>query len=526
VAVIATALVLTPPTIARRPFEPTKGAVFGNINTLEQMSPRVVLHYLAQCANVTGYDTLEDSDCLYTNYIDEQFPGSTWGNKCSPPDITLESIATSLAVAAGKCSDDIENELLETASISIMQVFAMDTCWVELCEREDIHLRLESEWIETCSGVELPYPAESAMSMFPTEDEKEDSILTCMLDFIMDTPPSQFGLEDPPSRCYPPGYQTIAEACSSVLAQQAFESCIGLDYFNEEDDMKMSFDYEMSMKSDQDDEKEELMLFTRFCDILEGLSMERGLKCLEQICQDEVDSSPSSAAPFFAPSSKAPTPPPTKRPTPAPTKRPTPAPTKGPTPAPGSPSASPTLSGLQSIVEVEVVSAFALNMSTSGVPASLQITVESSIGESLSNGGDDVVVTITSVNGNPVTRRLRRLQNVVELEFTVKAIKECYVSNCARFATNVIENLATALANSVTDGSMTVYIQQEAATRNIAELTSAVVIPNSYRYIRSKSQLTDPVVITNPEVVHSSAALVPTVSIFGLSCLIVPFLVI
>lgn len=520
-AVIANALVLIPPTLAKQPFQPTKGAVFGNIDTLGQMSPRVILHYLAQCANVTGYYTLEDSDCLYTNYIDEQFPGSTWGNECSPPDITLESIATRLAVAAGKCSENIENEFLETASILIVQVFAMDTCWVELCEQEDIHLRLESEWIETCSGVELPYPAESAMPMFPTEDEKEDSILTCMLDFIMDTPPSQFGLGDPPSRCYPPGYQNIAEACSSVLAQQAFESCIGLDYFYKEDDMKMSFEYEMSMKTDQDDEKEELMLFARFCDILEGLSMERGLKCLEQICQDEVDPSSSSptlaplatppSAKPFAPSSKAPTPPPTKRPTPAPA---------------GSPSASPTLSGLQSIVEVELVSAFALSVSTSDVPASLQITVESSIEESLSNDGDDVVVTILSVNESPVIRRLRRLQNIIELEFTVKAIKECYVSNCAVFATNVIEKLETALANSVADGSMTAYIQQEAATRNIAELTSAVIITNSYRLVRSESQLTDPVVITNPEVVHSSAALMPTVSIFGLSCLIVPFLII
>ena len=93
------------------------------------------------------------------------------------------------------------------------------------------------------------------------------------------------------------------------------------------------------------------------------------------------------------------------------------------------------------------------------------------------------------------------------------------------FARNLIENLGTALANSVVDGSMTAYIQQVASTKNIAELTSAVVITTSYRYVRSKSQLSDPVIITNPEVVHSSAALVPTVSIFGISCLIVPFLI-
>lgn len=580
------------------PFQP-KGAVLGNVDKLEDMNPRVVFEYLASCAHATTHTAPLGSGCLLENYIDEQFPGPTWGHVCSPPEISMENITANLVLAAARCPEDIENDVIQTASVFIMKVLAVDSCWEELCERDDISLRIESQYIETCSNIQLPYPVESAMVSFPSDDEPTDVILTCMLDYVMDTPPSEFGLEDSSSPCYPPGYRNITAVCSSALAQQAFDECTDVYYFMFEDDRKFSFDYEMSMNTDRqdDDEREDFSLLAKFCRILEGLSAERGLECLDQICQpltpapsaspSEVPSLPPGSpmasptgsptgAPAVAPTALpigsptvTPTPPPVTAPSKSPTRSfsphtapssspavvpsaspkgfptvsPTPpptAPSKSPTrsssppTAPSktlppaarpskSPTPSPTLSKLQSIVEIELVSEFALNVSSSGVSASLPNTVESAIEKTLSS--IDVNATILTIEGTPVSRRLRRLQNLIEVEFSVEAVEECYVSNCTAFATDLIAKLDAALAGSIADGSMTASLKREAVARNVTELTSSVIQPGSYRLVQAESQLTNPVVVANQDATQSSAALVSTVSILGLSFLMVPLLI-
>ena len=67
----------SPPPPPQPPFLP-QGAVLGNVDTLEDMSPRVVFEYLASCADVTGPSAPLGSGCLLENYIDIQFPGPTW----------------------------------------------------------------------------------------------------------------------------------------------------------------------------------------------------------------------------------------------------------------------------------------------------------------------------------------------------------------------------------------------------------------------------------------------------------------
>jgi p-aminobenzoyl-glutamate transporter AbgT len=54
---------------------------------------------------------------------------------------------------------------------------------------------------------------------------------------------------------------------------------------------------------------------------------------------------------------------------------------------------------------------------------------------------------------------------------------------------------------------MQTFIQQEAATQSVGELATVNVIANSYQLISSDSQLKDPVIITEPEKVQSSAPL-------------------
>jgi hypothetical protein len=528
---MAMALAALSPALAEPLYEPA-GAVLGNANTVAQMSPKVVLGYLSNCSNMSDVMEIpENADCLFDNFIRQQFPGPTFGDVCSAPDIDLDDIAFKLQAANFLCPDDF-SDFIDTAAAMVVQVFEAESCWASLCDQDDdVQLRIESNFIETCSGVDLPYPSESVFDMFMSGEAEDDAILTCMLDHVMNTPATEFGFNDPPVQCWPPAYDNIGAICLDSLAQPAYDKCTSNTAFFktlEEDMMYMSMDMSMSMKTDDDDDGgDDLMLLERFCSILDGLTTEKGLECLDIICINDMSESPSgmpSDAPSMSPSdspSAAPSMSPSDSPSAAPSESPSFSPSAAPSSAPSeSPSASPTLEDLQKIIEVELVARFSLNMSTSNVPDLLDETVEESIMDSLTSGFNDITATILTVGGNPVRRRL---QNSVAVEFSVQATEECHLSDCATLAMNLIAALNNALASAVADGSMTMYIQEEAAAKSVDGLTSANVIVTSYQLVRSDYELNDPVIISNPETAQS-AAVVLTCSLTSLAFLIVPFL--
>jgi hypothetical protein len=168
------------------------------------------------------------------------------------------------------------------------------------------------------------------------------------------------------------------------------------------------------------------------------------------------------------------------------------------------PSFSSTLQDVQQIVEVELVAEFAIDMASSNVPDLFDETVEISILGALSSFSG-VVATVLSVNGNNIRRH--RLQNVVPVQFRVDVTKPCYLLDYNALATNIIQILNNPLFAAVVDSSMQTFIQQEAATQSVGELATVNVIANSYQLISSDSQLKDPVIITEPEKVQSSAPL-------------------
>jgi hypothetical protein len=193
-----------------------------------------------------------------------------------------------------------------------------------------------------------------------------------------------------------------------------------------------------------------------------------------------------------------------------------------PSTAPSSaPSSSPTFQDVQQIVEVELVAEFAIDMASSNVPDLLDEAVETSILGALSSFSG-VDANVLTVNGNNVRRR--RLQNVVPVQFRVDATKSCYLSDCNELATSLIADLNDALLSSVADGSMATLIRQEAAALSVSELTTVNVNANSYQLISSDSQLNDPVIVTEPEEVQSSASLVSS-TVTGLVALLLASLV-
>lgn len=192
-------------------------------------------------------------------------------------------------------------------------------------------IRSESNFIEMCSGVELPYQFES--------QKLDDAILSCMLDHVITAPALGFGFNEPPVSCWPPAYDNIQAVCHDSLAKPTYAHCTTesfLDVINDEV-MFMSFSMSMSMSmnigSDNQGDDDEMMLQERFCSILEGLTTDVGLQCLEMVCD-----SPSTM-PSGAPSEES-----SAMPSVAPSASPSAVPSASPSAVPSeSPSASPTL---------------------------------------------------------------------------------------------------------------------------------------------------------------------------------------
>ena len=201
------------------------GGIFSNVDSVSQLNPHVVLDYVSSCSDLTGVisaDTVfpEHSDCLFDKFVSIQFPGQVFGDRCSSPDVDIEDIKATLLAAVGQCQDFDDLDFIDTAALIIQAVFADETCWEELCEEDSgILLHIESEFLETCADVDLPYPHDFEGLYTGTEKDAEHKVLTCMLQYVMDTTAFEFGLDSaPPVPCFPPGYDSIATVCPSTLA--------------------------------------------------------------------------------------------------------------------------------------------------------------------------------------------------------------------------------------------------------------------------------------------------------------------
>ena len=364
----------------------------------------------------------QDSECLFDNFVALQFPGDEFGGSCSPPTVSESQVLTTLQAANDLCMDDF-TDYLDSAASLVLQVFAAESCWTSLCNDEQALLRVESQYMEQCANVDLPYPSESTGELMITKDEENDAILTCMLEHVMSTPANDFGFDDPPVVCWPPAYDNIGAVCLESLAKPAYDKCTEnkafFDAINEDMELDedvhqyMSMSMSMSMDYDDDDAEDdeffkdndmsEMMLIARFCDIMESITTDKGLECLGIICDNAIampSDAPSlefSAMPSEAPSSmpsSAPTQESSAMPSEAPSSMPSASPSAAPSVSPSAmpsaapssaPSSSPTFQDVQQIVQVELVAEFAIDMASSNVPDLFDETVEISILGALSS---------------------------------------------------------------------------------------------------------------------------------------------
>jgi hypothetical protein len=602
---------------AESAMQPT-GGIFTNVDSVSKLNPHVVVDYVSSCSDLSSVilpDTAfpEHSECLFESFVSIQFPGQVFGDRCSSPDVDIEEIKANLFAAVGQCQDFDELGFIDTAARIVQAIFADESCWEELCEEDSgVLLHIESQFLDSCADVDLPYPDDFGGMFAGTEEDAEGQILTCMLRYVMETTAFEFGFDSaPPVPCFPPGYDAIATVCPSTLAQPAYDKCTNnaeaFGVMIKDDD----FQFSMSMRlydddgtqhddDNEDDGTDDLTLFEKFCSILKKLSTEEGLDCLFEICDTSVgpdtdmpsdvpslipslspmpsleplsdmpsithtfasSSVPSlSAIPSQFPSSGQPTHPPTERPSRSPSEVPSLPPSSAPTTASpsvvpssspsgspsaspsgspsaspsGSPSASPsrspsaspsatpssspTFEAIQSVIDVAISAEFSIDIPGDVVPDALSRIIEDSVEKMLSG---KVNATVVSIGGNTPTRHLlsgnplrrRRLQSV-PVELLIEATELCYQTDslCNTLGVNLAATLNDTFVTAFADGSITTYIQEEGAARNIEVLKTATVVPDSLTVTTSNVELNDPVTIDNPEVTDETSSAVA----FGVS---------
>jgi hypothetical protein len=151
------------------------------------------------------------------------------------------------------------------------------------------------------------------------------------------------------------------------------------------------------------------------------------------------------------------------------------------------PSQAPSSPELQAIVEIEFDATFTLQgLSIFDVPVNeelddFQASIADPLQAVLTPLTKSVSVQVTTVGGLRIGRRLRSLQQTVEIGFQVVASKDCFRSDCQDFAvadSNLAEYKA-ALTEAIDSDALARAIQNEASTRGVTSLQQSTVVAQS-----------------------------------------------
>ena len=322
---------------------------------------------------------------------------------CEVPDVDVASIDFFIEMSKGKCTVDgkeVDDATIQNAIETFTALFGATHCWESLCHEETL-LMLIADYMEKCADIDLPFL--SGPDHIPSPD---DDIVGCMIDFVMSTPNSEFGLPLPEQtatalhsegshdHCYPPGHYDVKNLCPSNIAPIALKHCTGMgrpdipppgnyygsmsyqygdfddwgwgeDLFFEDQfffsmsmSMSMSIDYSSGDddKPPKEDPDRDARLMEDFCIILDQLSSDKGKQCLLPLCgiegeahnyddgdaDGENESIPPSSMPSTSPSAM-PSVQPSVFPSTAPSSTPSLAPSADPSTAPSStPSLAPS----------------------------------------------------------------------------------------------------------------------------------------------------------------------------------------
>ena len=407
-------------------------------------------------------------------------------HECGAPHFLLEEIELVVSTASQTCTKKGFPPTLDEKQVALEKLERLlnsKDCWTSICSDQTI-MMLVAKWMRECANIILPLPIlDPVTTALNPESYVDEQIVSCMINHVMASPPSMFGIEEyeknSVDQCFVPGHTKIKDICPSVLAPAVLKQCLpenfeGHDPNTEPEypkegviDENMSYKYERQSslsydygydfdygnefgyhhsfsydydkdktrpKDDVDYEKKYSQYISQTCHYLEKLSSEKGKQCLLPLCQvGKKDGEHKGSTPSSRPNLQ-----PTIRPTPGdfqstkPTQKPSLVPTESgssnnnvPTPVPTlQETPSPTVTFTNAKIQVKFKAEIKLNMTDVVLVPGPELeavveVLEKSIEKSLSN---QATVRILKIGGLPLSRRvLRSLQSAdaLSVEFEV-----------------------------------------------------------------------------------------------------------
>ena len=191
--------------------------LLGDFAKVEDMDPTVVINFLADCTDVP----IDVSSCLVTNFVDAVFSRGQWGDQC---ELDYDLINRGIRQAVSRCSTVTNFAEAKT----LFAILSTPRCSQQLCEEKSFY-KIESAWMKDCADINLPSPLTQTAGSVHVVPSEKDVTLSCMLQFAMTTPASQFGLHEPrqgsQELCYPPGYEIMNSFCYQELGYLAVQKC-------------------------------------------------------------------------------------------------------------------------------------------------------------------------------------------------------------------------------------------------------------------------------------------------------------
>ena len=407
-------------------------------------------------------------------------------HECGAPHFLLEEIELVVSTASQTCTKKGFPPTLDEKQVALEKLERLlnsKDCWTSICSDQTI-MMLVAKWMRECANIILPLPIlDPVTTALNPESYVDEQIVSCMINHVMASPPSMFGIEEyeknSVDQCFVPGHTKIKDICPSVLAPAVLKQCLpenfeghdpntepeypkegvidenmsykydrqsslsydygyDFDYGNEFGyHHSFSYDYDKDKtrpKDDVDYEKKYSQYISQTCHYLEKLSSEKGKQCLLPLCQvGKKDGEHKGSTPSSRPNLQ-----PTIRPTPGdfqstkPTQKPSLVPTESgssnnnvPTPVPTlQETPSPTVTFTNAKIQVKFKAEIKLNMTDVVLVPGPELeavveVLEKSIEKSLSN---QATVRILKIGGLPLSRRvLRSLQSAdaLSVEFEV-----------------------------------------------------------------------------------------------------------
>jgi hypothetical protein len=173
-----------------------------------------------------------------------------FGDECRSPVMTAEEMELVLERSTNVCQSNgfqPTTTEIQNALQKLKLLIQSPSCWLLKCD-EQLESRLKYSWMQQCTNVRLPaYLVQPSSILRESETDEMDSVLGCMIDFVISSQPSSFGLFDsavsgPGDMCVPVMFtqRMTRQFCSVELGPKALSSCYNVP---KPWDFSMSYQY-------------------------------------------------------------------------------------------------------------------------------------------------------------------------------------------------------------------------------------------------------------------------------------------